>query len=421
MLFQDLSESQVTVIFRLLPKELAAETFVEMEPDSQELLIRAFSDRELKEMLDEMFVDDTVDIIEEMPANVVKRILKHTDPQTRKEINQILSYPKDTAGSIMTTEYVDLKKDMTVEQAFARIRKNAVDKETVYNCYVTDKNRVLLGLVSVKDLLLHENTCIIGDIMETNIIFAATLDDKEMVAQYFGKYDFLAIPVVDKENRLVGIVTFDDAMDVIEEETTEDIEKMAAMLPSDKPYMRTGVLETVRSRIFWLMLLMLSATLTSIVITRFENALAAYSVLIAFIPMLTGTGGNSGSQSSVAVIRGISLNEIAFSDLVKVVWKEIRVAVLCGVILAGTNFVKILLVDRLLLHNTEITVIIAAIICLTLIGTVVCAKTVGCILPLLAEKVGLDPAVMASPFISTVVDVMSLVIYFTIASHILGL
>ena len=321
----ELPEDRLPLLYRLLPKELAAETFVEMDSDLQELLIKSFSDTELKEVLDELYVDDTVDIVEEMPANVVKRILRHADPEMRKSINEILKYPEDSAGSIMTTEFVDLKKDLTVGDAIKRIRRTGTDKETINICYVTDPNRKLLGIVSIRTLLLSDEDDIIADIMDPNVVSVNTLEDKEDVAQDFNRYGFIALPVVDTENRLVGIVTFDDAMDVMEEEATEDFEKMAAILPTEKPYLRAGVLETVKSRIPWLLLLMLSATLSGIVINRFEDSLAAYSVLIGFIPMLTGTGGNSGSQSSVAVIRALSLNEIDFGDLPAVVWKESRV------------------------------------------------------------------------------------------------
>ncbi len=417
----ELPEDRLPLLYRLLPKELAAETFVEMDSDLQELLIKSFSDTELKEVLDELYVDDTVDIVEEMPANVVKRILRHADPEMRKSINEILKYPEDSAGSIMTTEFVDLKKDLTVGDAIKRIRRTGTDKETINICYVTDPNRKLLGIVSIRTLLLSDEDDIIADIMDPNVVSVNTLEDKEDVAQDFNRYGFIALPVVDTENRLVGIVTFDDAMDVMEEEATEDIEKMAAILPTEKPYLRAGVLETVKSRIPWLLLLMLSATLSGIVINRFEDSLAAYSVLIGFIPMLTGTGGNSGSQSSVAVIRALSLNEIDFGDLPAVVWKESRVSVVCGVILACANFLKLLVVDRWLMGNEDVTLVVALVICLTLVCTVFCAKVVGCVLPLLAEKIGLDPAVMASPFITTIVDVLSLLIYFQFATLLLGL
>ncbi len=421
LILSQLPGDRLPLLYRLLPKELAAEVFVEMEPEEQELLIKSFSDTELREVLEELYVDDTVDLIEEMPATVVKRILKHTDPETRRSVNEILKYPEDSAGSIMTTEFVDLKRDMTVEDAFKRIRRTGVDKETINICYVTDPSRRLLGLVSIRTLLLAEEDDVIEDIMETNIIFASTLDDKEDVAQDLGKYDFLAMPVVDKEGRLVGIVTIDDAIDVMEEAATEDFELMAAITPTDKPYLRTGVWETVKSRIPWLMLLMLSATFTGIVISSFEDSLAACSVLIGFIPMLMGTGGNCGNQSSVAVIRSLSLNEVGFGDLFRVVWKESRVALVCGVLLACGNFVKLMVVDRFLMHNQDVTALVALVICLTLVCTVFCAKVVGCLLPLLAEKIGLDPAVMAAPFISTIVDVLSLVIYFQFALALLHL
>ena len=421
LVLDELPADRLPLLYRLLPKELAAEVFVEMEPDLQEMLIKSFSDSELKEVLDELYVDDAVDIIEEMPANVVKRILKHADPETRKSVNEILKYPEDSAGSIMTTEFVDLKRDMTVEDAFKRIRRTGVDKETINICYVTDPGRHLLGLVSIRTLLLAEEDDVIEDIMETNIIFVNTMDDREEVAQDLSKYDFLAMPVVDQEGRLVGIVTIDDAIDVMEEEATEDIEKMAAITPSDKPYLRTSTFSTFKARIPWLLLLMVSATFTGIIITSFEDALSAYVVLTSFIPMLMDTGGNCGSQASVTVIRGLSLQEIDFSDLPAVVWKEIRVAVLCGVVLAAANFVKMMLVDRLLLGNTALTATVALVICLTLVCTVFCAKVIGCTLPMVAKKIGFDPAVMASPFITTIVDAISLAIYFQFATMLLGL
>ena len=419
--FDSMPETKLPLLFRLLPKELAAETFVEMEPEAQELLIQGFSDNELKEVVDELYVDDAVDIVEEMPANVVKRILKQADPEMRKMINEILKYPDDSAGSIMTTEYVSLRPDMTTEEAIKRIRRTGVDKETIYNCYVTENNRKLIGTITIRTLLLSEDDDVLEEIMEPNVISVSTLEDQEDVAEMFAKYDFVALPVVDQENRLVGIVTVDDAIDVMREEATEDFEKLAGMTPSDKPYLRTGVLETFRSRLPWLLILMLSATLTSMVLTGFETSLAACSALIAFIPMLTGTGGNSGTQASVAVIRGLSLGEVEFSDSLRVLWKEIRVAVLCGVTLAACNFVKLLVVDRMLLHNSGVTIPVAATICVTMIFTVFCAKTVGCLLPLLAERIHLDPAVIASPFISTVVDVVTLVLYFQVARAILGI
>ena len=418
-IFEEMPEAKLPLLFRLLPKELAAETFVEMEPEAQELLIQGFSDNELKEVVDELYVDDAVDIVEEMPANVVKRILKQADPEMRKMINEILKYPDDSAGSIMTTEYVSLRPDMTAEEAIKRIRRTGVDKETIYTCYVTDNNRKLIGMISLRTLLLCEDDDVLEEVMENNVISVNTLEDQESVAQMMAKYDWSAMPVVDQENRLVGIVTVDDAIDVLQEETTEDFEKLAGMTPTDKPYLRTGVLETWKSRVPWLLILMLSATLTSMVLTSFETSLAACTVLTAFIPMLTGTGGNSGTQSSAAVIRALSLGEVEFVDTIRVIWKEIRVAVMCGVTLAACNFVKLLVVDRMLLGNSSVTVPVAAVICVTMVFTVLCAKTVGCLLPLLAEKIHLDPAVMASPFISTIVDVLTLLIYFQVARAIL--
>ena len=408
-------------IFRLLPKELAADTFVEMDSDLQQALIDAFSDRELREVIDDMFLDDTVDIIEEMPANVVKRILKNVDAETRKSINEVLNYPEDSAGSIMTIEYVDLRPDMTVQEAFDHIRRTGVDKETIYNCYVISGVRKLLGLVSVKDLLLASYEDRIRDVMEVNVISVGTKDDQEEVANLFAKYDFTALPVVDGENRLVGIVTVDDAIEVMQEEATEDIEKMAAITPSEHSYFKTSVFETWKQRIPWLLILMVSATFTGMIISSFESALAAQVALTAFIPMLMDTGGNSGSQSSVTIIRGMSLGDIEFSDIGDVLWKELRVSLLCGATLAVCNFAKIMLVDRLLMHNPAITVTVTLVICLTLVVTVFVAKLVGCTLPMLAKRLGFDPAVMASPFITTIVDALSLLIYFQFARMLLGL
>ncbi len=416
--FDGLAES-LPLLFRLLPKELAAETFVEMEPDAQELLIRGFSDSELREVLDELYVDDAVDIVEEMPANVVKRILAQADPQMRREINEILRYPENSAGSIMTTEYVSLRPNMTVEEAILRIRRTGVDKETIYTCYVTS-DRTLIGLVTVKDLLLAQDDAQhISELMETNVISVTTQTDQEEVAQMFSKYNFLALPVVDAENRMVGIVTFDDAMDVMEDEATEDMEIMGGMTPSDKTYLRSTVFDLFRHRIPWLMLLMVSATFTGMIITGFESALAAQVVLTSFIPMLMDTGGNSGSQSSVTVIRALSLGEVEPSDLPAIVWKEIRTAVLCGVVLATACFAKIMLIDRLLLGNTDITWLVALVVCVTMASTVLVAKLIGCTLPIIAKRLGFDPAVMASPFITTIVDALSLLVYFSIASWLL--
>lgn len=420
-ILEDVPERELPVIFRILPKELAAEVFVEMDSQMQQLLIEAFSDIELREVMDELFMDDTVDIIDEMPATVAKRILSQTDANTRKMINQLLAYPDDSAGSIMTTEYVDLKKNMTVDAAFDRIRKIGLDTETIYTCYVTDASRRLLGIVTVKDLLLNEKTCIIGDIMDENIIFANTLDDKEEVAGQFEKYDLMALPVVDKENRLVGIITVDDAIDVIQDEATEDIEKMAAILPSDRTYFRTGVFSTFKARIPWLLLLMISATFTGAIISGFEEKLTVLPALIAFIPMLMDTGGNSGSQSSVTIIRGISLGDIEFKDIGRVIWKELRVALCCSAVLATVNFAKMWLVDYLMLHTFDPGRQFAEIgvVCVTLFFTVIVAKLIGCVLPIIAKKIGFDPAVMASPFITTIVDAISLFIYFNIAIAVL--
>jgi len=418
-LFGDAERNQIPLMFRLLPKELAAQTFVEMDPDAQELLIRGFSDNELKDVLDELYVDDAADLVEEMPANVVKRILKQADPEMRKSINQILRYPEYSAGSLMTMEYVTLRPTMTVEEAILRIRRQGVDKETIYTCYVT-QDRKLIGLVTVKDLLLaQDDDTKIEDIMITNLISVTTHTDQEEVARMLAKYDFLALPVVDGENRMVGIVTFDDAMDVIEEETTEDMEIMGGMTPSEKLYLKSSVFELFRNRIPWLLLLMISATFTGLIITGFEDALAAQVALTAFIPMLMGTGGNSGSQSSVTVIRALSLDEVKFSDIGRVIWKELGTAVLCAVALAVVCFGKIWLVDRMLMGNEDITVMVDLVVCLALAVTVVIAKLVGGILPLIAKAVGADPAVMASPFITTIVDAVSLLVYFLFARMLL--
>ena len=420
--FAGLEEQKIPLLFRLLPKETAADTFVEMEPEEQEILIRGFSDNELKEIIDELYVDDAAELVDEMPANVVKRILRQADPEMRRSINQILRYPENSAGSMMTTEYVTLRPQMTVEEAILRIRRQGVDKETIYTCYVTDKNRHLIGFVTVKDLLLAEDDeMTVEEIMETNVISASTHTDQEEVAQMLSKYNFLALPVVDTENRMVGIVTFDDAMDVLEEEATEDMEIMGGMLPSEKTYLKSSAWELFKNRIPWLLLLMVGATFTTIIITAFENALAAQVVLTAFIPMLMGTGGNSGSQSSVTIIRALSLGEVEFADLPRIIWKEIRTAVLCGLALAVVCFGKIWLVDKLLLGNTDITLMVDAVVCLALFVTVLSAKLVGAVLPLLAKALKLDPAVMASPFITTIVDALSLLVYFLFATMILGI
>ena len=416
-----LPEQNIALLFRLLPKESAAEVFVELSPDHQEQLIRSFSNTELKEVLDELYLDDAVDIVEEMPANVVKRILAHSDPEMRKSINEILKYPEDSAGSIMTTEYIDLKQDMTVQDCFKRIRRNATEVETINVCYVLDRDRKLKGYVTIRDLFMADYEDEIGEIMNSNLVFVTTLEDQESVAQKFNRYGFLTMPVVDTEERLVGIITADDVMDVMQEEATEDMEKMAAMLPTDKPYLKASVFETWKSRFPWLLLLMLSATFTSLIITKFESALASCMILTSFITMLSGTGGNSGSQASVAVIRALSLHEVRFGDLFRVIWKEVRVAAVCGLTLAAANFAKMMLVDRMLFHNPAVTPLVALVVCLTLVCPVICAKALGALLPMLADKIGLDPAVLASPFITTVVDALSLLIYFAFATTLLQL
>ena len=421
-LFSGLEEKQIPLLFRLLPKEQAAETFVEMEPDAQALLIRGFSDNELKEVVSELYVDDAADLVEEMPANVVKRILSQADPEMRSSINQILRYPENSAGSIMTTEYVSLRPEMTVEEAILRIRRQGVDKETIYTCYVTAKDRTLMGLVTVKDLLLAEDDDTpIQELMITNLISVTTQTAQAEVARMVSKYNLLALPVVDGENRMVGIVTFDDAMDVMEDEATEDLEILAAMTPSEKSYLKSSPFDLFKHRIPWLLLLMVSATFTGMIITSFEDALSMLPVLTAFIPMLMDTGGNCGSQSSVTVIRALSLDELKFRDVFTVMWKEFRTAILCGMALSVVCFAKVLLVDRLLMGNTSVSLLVAGVVCLTLGVTVVIAKFVGCSLPLLAKRLGFDPAVMASPFITTIVDALSLLVYFLFAKSLLHL
>ena len=413
-LLEDIDDQMVPLLYRLLPKELAADTFVEMEPDTQEMLIRGFSDSELKEVVDELYVDDAADLVEEMPANVVKRILMTADAEKRQMINNILKYPDDSAGSIMTTEFVELRPHMTVEDAILHIRRSGINKETINNCYVTSKDRRLIGVVTIRDLIMNESEQTMDQLMEDNIISVETITDQEEVAQMFSKYGFLAMPVVDTESRLVGIVTIDDVLDVLEEEATEDIEKMAAIVPADKPYLRQTTFDLWKSRIPWLMLLMISATFTGMIITSFENALAKFVILTAYIPMLMDTGGNSGGQSSATVIRALSLHDVEFSDLPRVIWKEMRVALVCGLTLAVCNFAKLLLFDRL-------AVPVALVICLTLVVTIFCAKVIGCTLPMIAHRIGFDPAVMASPFITTLVDAISLLVYFQFATRILGL
>ena len=414
-LLGEIDEQRLPILFRILPKELAAETFVEMDSDEQELLINAFSERELHDVVEELFVDDAVDIIEEMPANVVKRILRHTDSEMRNSINEILRYPKDSAGSIMTTEYVSLKKDMTVSEAFDRIRRTGVDKETIYTCYVTDTDRKLIGLVTVKELLLSPYNTVINTIMEKNIISVETLDDKEEVANMFDKYDFMSLPVVDKENRLVGIVTFDDAIDVIQEENTEDIQKMGALQPIEETYLKTPVWRHAKNRIVWLLLLMLSATITGSIIENYEAAFTALPILVAFIPMLMDTGGNCGAQSSTMIIRGLALDEITPKDIMKIMFKEIRIAVVVGLILAAVNTLRIYI-----MYSAQDPLFLSAVTGLSLIATVVIAKMLGGVLPILAKLCKLDPALMASPLITTIVDTCSVIIFFNIALWIMS-
>ena len=413
-IFEEMPEEKLPLLFRLLPKELAAETFVEMEPEAQELLIRGFSDHELKEVVDELYVDDAVDIVEEMPANVVKRILRQADPEMRKMINEILKYPDDCAGSIMTTEYVSLRPNMTAGEAIQRIRCTGVDKETIYTCYVTENNRKLVGMVSLRTLLFSEDEDVLENIMESNVISVNTLEDQESVAQMFTKYDFAALPVVDQEDRLVGVVTVDDVMDVMEEEATEDFQRMAAMAPSEKSYLKTGVFALAKNRILWLLVLMISGMITGGILGRYEAAFSVMPLLVTFIPMLTDTGGNAGSQSSTLVIRGMAVGDIALSDFPKVLWKELRVSLLVGAVLSLVNL------GRLLLSYPG-NELVCVTVTLSLFATVVLAKTIGGALPMLAKLVRADPAIMAAPLITTIVDALSLVLYFTIASRLLHL
>ena len=411
---ESLDEGELLKVFRILPKSCAADVFSYLEVENQHLIITALSDKEAANIIDNLMADDATDFLEEMPANIVKKLLANASPETRRDINHLLRYPEDCAGSIMTVEYVDLKENITVQDAIERIRKVGVDSETINICYVLDSKRTLVGTVALRYLLLSPADAVIGDIMHENVISLHTLMDQEEVARQFQKYDFTSMPVVDNENRLVGIVTVDDVVDILQEEATEDIEKMAAIVPSDKPYMKTGTFETWKKRIPWLLLLMISATFTGRIITSFENSLRRYVVLTAFIPMLMDTGGNAGGQASVTIIRGLSLNEIEFGDVFRVIWKEIRLAFFCGITLAAANFIKLLFLDR-------VGVQVATIVCLTLLITVLIAKLVGCSLPMFAKKIGFDPAVMASPFITTIVDAISLMVYFQIAATLLHL
>ena len=409
---EELEEEELLKIFRILPKSMAADVFSYLEVDSQQFIIVSLSEREAANIIDNLVADDATDLLEEMPANIVKKLLASARADTRRDINHLLRYPEDSAGSIMTVEYVDLKENMTVEDAIQRIRKVGVDSETINICYVLDSKRTLVGTVALRYLLISPSDAVIGDIMHENVVYLNTMMDQEEVARQFQKYDFTSMPVADNEGRLVGIITVDDVVDILQEEATEDIEKMAAIVPSDKPYMKTGVLETWKKRIPWLLLLMISATFTGSIITSFEDALSVFPILTAFIPMLMDTGGNAGGQASVTIIRGLSLNEIGYSDVPKILWKELRVAFACGATLSVAYFAKLMLFDRVGLG-------VAAVVCLTLIAAVAIAKMIGCSLPVLAKRLGFDPAVMASPFITTIVDALSLVIYFAIATEIL--
>ena len=407
------------VFYRLLSKEVAAECFVEMPSELQRSLVESFTDRELSELLSELYIDDTVDMIEEMPAAIVKRILRASCKEDRESINRLLRYPKDSAGAIMTTEYMRLKPDITVKEALVRIRNVALDKETIYTCYVTDNTRGLIGLVTARKLLTSELDTQISDIMQENFISVKTTDDREYVAEKFSRYGFIALPVVDNENRLVGIVTVDDAMTVLREEREEDFAKMAAVTPSETPYVKSSPIALFLSRIPWLLLLMVSATFSSTILNRFEALLP--TVLVLFVPMLMDTGGNSGGQSSVTVIRSISLGELGRGQFLPMVLKEALVGVLCGVTLGAVAFGKVLLVDRLLMQNDEVTLYVALAVALSLAVTVVMAKIIGCVLPIAAKRIGLDPAVMASPFITTLVDALALVLYFAVSASLVGL
>ena len=414
MLMEQLEEEEMLKMFRILPKDLAADVFSYLEVENQQTIITSLSEKDAAVIIDNLMADDAVDLLEEMPANIVKKLLANASPDTRRDINQLLRYPVDSAGSIMTVEYVDLKESLTVAEAIERIRKVGLDSETINICYVLDAQRKLLGTVALRYLLLSEPDEIIGDIMHENVISINTLMDQEEAAAQFKKYDFTSMPVVDNENRLVGIITVDDIVDILEEEATEDIEKMAAIMPSDKPYMKTGIWETFKKRIPWLLLLMVSATFTGQIISHFEDALSTCAALIMFIPMLMDTGGNAGGQASVTVIRGLSLGEITYKDTLRIIWKEARVALLCGVTLAVANFAKLMLFDR-------VGFSVSLVVCLTLIVAILIAKLIGCTLPVLAKRIGFDPAVMASPFITTIVDALSLMVYFQFASGLLGL
>lgn len=413
-LIEELDSEEKVVVFRMLPKELSSETFACLEPEDQHHIINSIGDVELKYIIEDLYVDDAVDMMEELPANVVKRVLKIATPETRELINQFLNYPEYSAGSIMTAEYVGLKQQMTVEEAFAYIRKHGVDKETIYTCYVMDAKRTLEGVVTVKDLLMNPYEAVLRDIMDVHVIKAVTTDDQEEVLEMFTKYDLLSLPVVDQENRLVGIVTVDDIVDVMEQEATEDFEKMAAMAPSEKPYLKTGVLQLARNRIVWLLVLMVSSMVTGGILAKYENAFALIPLLVTFIPMLTDTGGNAGSQSSTLIIRGMAVGEIEPSDIFQVIWKELRVGVVVGAILGLVNYIRLVI----MYPGSEM---ICLTVVLSLFATVLLAKTIGCVLPMAAKVLKLDPAIMAAPLITTIVDAFSLIIYFQLASHLLHL
>ena len=416
---EELPTQEFIRVFRLLPKDIAADVFAHLPVDIEQYIINSLTDKETTNIIENMFADDAADLMEEMPASVVRRILALASDETRNDINHLLKYPEDSAGSIMTVEFADLKENITVKQALERIRKIGIDKETINTCYVLDLQRHLVGSVTLRTLLLGNPDAIVSDIMDENVITVSTLDDQETVARQFQKYDFMAMPVVDSENRLVGIITVDDILEIIEEEATEDMEKMAAILPSDKSYFRTGIFETFKSRIPWLLILMISATITGTIIDSFEAKLAGITGLVAFIPMLMDTGGNSGGQASVTIIRAISLNEVEFKDIFRVIWKEIRVAVLCGLTLAVVNFIRVLIMNALGTGITHEAIMVNITVCITLCITVMCAKLVGCMLPILANQLGFDPAVMASPFITTIVDAISLVLFLKIATFML--
>ena len=415
-LFMDELDSveRTMLVFRMLPKEMASEVFAELDPESQEDIINSITDRELSEIVEDLYVDDAVDMLEEMPATIVRRVMENTKPETRKLINQFLNYPENSAGSIMTAEYIGLKKHMTVEESFAFIRKHGIDSETIYTCYVMDSKRRLEGVVTVRNLIMNPYDAVVGDIMDDNVIKAITTMDQEEVVEMMNKYDLLSMPVVDSEDRLVGIITVDDVMDVMEEEATEDIEKMAAMLPSEKPYLRTGVFELAKNRIPWLLFLMLSSTLSGAILERYENAFAAIPLLVSFTPMLMNTGGNSGSQSSAMIIRGMSLGEIEPTDILRVIWKEVRVGLIAGIILAVCNFIRLMIQYP---GNTMISLVVV----LSVFVTVVIAKTIGCTLPIAAKVLKADPAIMAGPLITTIVDAVSLIVYFNLACMLLDM